>query len=97
MGSSLAELVDSFALHLRAANLSPPTVRSYANAVNGLGAFLKEASVSTDVRHLRRRDIEAYLADQLYRWSPATAKCSSAVAPKARFTSRTVCCLTRPG
>jgi site-specific recombinase XerD len=67
MGSSLTELVDSFALHLRAANLSPRTARSYADAVNGLSAFLTKAGVSTDVRNLRRRDIEAYIADQLDR------------------------------
>jgi methyltransferase family protein len=50
MGSSLTELVDSFALHLRAANLSPRTVRSYCDAVNGLGAFLWDAGLNTDAR-----------------------------------------------
>jgi hypothetical protein len=73
MGSSLDELVDSFGLHLRAANLSPRTVRSYADAVSGLGAFLAKAGLSSEHRQLRRRDIEAYIADQLDRWSPATA------------------------
>jgi integrase len=48
MGSSLTELVDSFALHLRAANLSPRTVRSYCDAVNGPGAFLRDAGLNTD-------------------------------------------------
>jgi site-specific recombinase XerD len=63
----------SFARHLRAANLSPKTQRTYLDALAQFARFLADAGMPTDVRAIRREHVEAFIADQLARFKPATA------------------------
>lgn len=63
----------SFARHLRAANLSPKTQRTYLDALAQLARFLADAGMPTDVSAIRREHVEAFIADQLARFKPATA------------------------
>jgi hypothetical protein len=44
----------SFVRHLRAANLSPRTIESYAESVRTLGAYLSANDLPTDVAAIRR-------------------------------------------
>jgi site-specific recombinase XerD len=63
----------SFARHLRAANLSPKTVRTYLEATGQFGRFLSATDRPTTLEGLRREDLEAFIEDLLARHSPATA------------------------
>ncbi len=63
----------SFVRHLRAANLSPRTIESYAESVRALATYLAEHGLPTDVAAIRREHLEAFVADLLERWKPATA------------------------
>ena len=63
----------SYPRSLRAANLSPLTLRTYADAVDRLTDFLVAHELPTDVAAIRRPHLEAFMADQLERWKPATA------------------------
>jgi len=65
--------IKSFARHLRAENLSPQTEKSYVEAANKLAGFLADTGMPLEVANLRREHIEAFIADQLKRWKPATA------------------------
>jgi site-specific recombinase XerD len=69
----LAVNATSFARHIRAANLSPATQRSYLAAVALLGDFLETAGMPTDVAAIRREHIEAFIENQLARLKPASA------------------------
>lgn len=69
----LHALRDSFARHLRASYLSPMTVKSYLDAVNQLERFLSSRGAVPRPADISRADIEAFIADQLERWRPATA------------------------
>jgi len=69
----LAANVASFARHLRAANLSPATQRTYLASLERLGQFLEGQGMPTDVAAIRREHLEAFMEDQLARWRPATA------------------------
>jgi hypothetical protein len=53
----------SFARHLRAANRSPKTIRTYAEAVDGLGRFLTERGMPRQVSAIRREHVEACIED----------------------------------
>lgn len=57
----LAALVRSFERHLRAANRSPQTVRTYLEAVNQLCQFLAGAGMPTTAAGVSREHVEAYL------------------------------------
>lgn len=63
----------SFTRYLRAANRSPKTIRTYAEAVEGLSRFLTNRGMPRQVSAIRREHIEAYIEDILTRWTPATA------------------------
>jgi site-specific recombinase XerD len=63
----------SYARHLRAANLTPATQRAYLEALRLLARFLTDAGMPTDVAAIRREHVEAFVADQLARLSPASA------------------------
>jgi site-specific recombinase XerD len=63
----------SFVRHLRAANLSPRTIESYSESVRALDAYLTDHGLPTDVGAVERAHIEAFVADLLERWKPATA------------------------
>jgi len=68
-----AEL-DSFLLSLEAENLAPKTRRVYAEAADLLGRFLAERGMPTDPVAIRREHVEAFIADQVARWRPNTAR-----------------------
>jgi site-specific recombinase XerD len=68
-----AEL-DSFLLSLEAENLAPKTRRGYFEAVALLGHFLADRGMPTEPRAVRREHVEAFIADQVARWRPNTAK-----------------------
>ncbi len=63
----------SFRRSLVASNLSPLTVKTYAEGVGLLAAFLAERGMPTDVGSVTREHVEAFITDQLERWRPATA------------------------
>jgi site-specific recombinase XerD len=67
-------LVPSFTRHLRAENRAPRTIATYTEAAIQLGAFLAQQGMPTDVAHIRREHIEAFLEDLLAKWKPATAR-----------------------
>lgn len=69
----IRSLAASFSRHLRAANLSPRTVRTYGEAVEGLARFLESRGMPTDVGAITREYLEAFIEDLLARWRPATA------------------------
>jgi site-specific recombinase XerD len=65
--------VTSFARHLRAANLSPATQRTYLASLDRLATFLESRGMPTEVAVIRREHLEAFMEDQLATWKPATA------------------------
>jgi site-specific recombinase XerD len=68
---SVADLVRSFELHLRAENKAGRTIETYLDALRLAAQFLSARGV--ELEQARREDIEAFIADQLARWKPATA------------------------
>jgi site-specific recombinase XerD len=68
-----AEL-DSFLLACEAQNLAPKTRRTYQEAVALLGRFLVERGMPTDLASVRREHVDAFIADQIARWRPNTAR-----------------------
>ena len=68
-----AEL-DSFLLSLEAENLAPKTRRVYGEATTLLGRFLVAHGMPTDPPAIRREHVEAFIADQVARWRPNTAR-----------------------
>lgn len=69
----LASSAASYARYLRAANVAPATMKTYAEAVRTLDVFLRERGMPTDVAIISREHVEAFITDQLARWRPATA------------------------
>src|SRR5829696_6271910 len=69
--SRLPDLARSFERHLRAENKSDRTIETYLEAVRLLQAYLAPRGV--DLARADRAQIEAFLADLLARWKPATA------------------------
>jgi site-specific recombinase XerD len=69
----LASNAASFSRHLRAANVAPATLKTYAEAVATLGRFLGERGMPAHVGGIHREHVEAFITDQLERWRPATA------------------------
>ena len=67
----LPDLARSFERHLRAENKSDRTVETYLEAVRLLQAYLARHGVR--LAEADRTHIEAFLADLLARWKPATA------------------------
>lgn len=57
----------SFARHLRAANLTPKTQRTYLDALAAFARFLTDAGIPTEGAAIRREHVEAFIADQLAR------------------------------
>jgi site-specific recombinase XerD len=58
---SIRSLAESWELSLRAANKAPKTIAVYREAVGQLAKFLEEAGMPTDVEHVTREHIEAYI------------------------------------
>jgi site-specific recombinase XerD len=69
--SGSSSLSCSFERHLRAKNLSSGTVASYLVGVRQFTAFLQPHG--RELTEASRADLEAFIADLLSRWSPATA------------------------
>lgn len=69
----LAANVASYARNLRAANLSPKTIRAYLDALQRLASFLTARGMPTDVAAITREHIEEFINDQLARLKPASA------------------------
>ena len=69
----IATLSVSFGRHLRAANRSPKTIRSYLDTAAGLDAFLAERGMPQDVASITREHVESYIENQLANWKPSTA------------------------
>ena len=66
-------LTESFRRKLLAENKSPRTIQTYGEALRLFGAFVAHQGMPTDVGHLRREHVEAFIADLLARYKPATA------------------------
>jgi site-specific recombinase XerD len=66
-------LAVSFRRSLEAANKSPRTVETYSEAVRLFGEFLKAHGMPTDPTAISREHVEAFIADLLANWKPATA------------------------
>jgi len=63
----LSSSAASFARYLRAANIAPATLKTYAEAVRTLAGFLAERGMPTDVGTISREHVEAFMTDQLAR------------------------------
>jgi len=70
---TLAVLSESFKRSLLAENKSPKTIKSYMEALRVLDRFLESKGMPRHVGSLRREHVEAFIADVLARWKPATA------------------------
>jgi site-specific recombinase XerD len=71
--SALADSARAFSWHLRAANLSPLTVKTYLDAVAQFDLWYATQGRHPSIDAIERQDLEAFVADQLDRWKPATA------------------------
>ena len=63
----------SFRRTLEAENKRPRTIEAYTDAVRLLATYLQARGKPPLAGELRREHIQAFLADQLARWKPATA------------------------
>jgi site-specific recombinase XerD len=69
----LTTLIPSFERSLRARNRSAKTIRSYLDVSRMFVTFLQKSGMPTVAEQLTREHVEAYIDDQLQRWSPSTA------------------------
>src|SRR5438067_12155083 len=69
----IGAMLESFGRHLRAGNKSARTIQSYTESGLQLERFLAERGMPTEVAHIRREHVEAFLEDLLGRHKPATA------------------------
>ena len=69
----LAVNVKSFERHLKAANKSPRTIKSYIEAANLLDGFLADKGMPRNVAALTREHVEDFITDQLARRKASTA------------------------
>jgi len=63
----------AFRHHLEAENRSPNTIRGYVDAVERMDSFLADRGMPRTVATIHREHVEAFIADQLDRFQPATA------------------------
>jgi len=70
---SVRALAPSFRRALLAANKAPRTIDSYQEAVTLFARFLEATGMPMQVEAIRREHVEAFLADILERFKPATA------------------------
>ena len=66
-------LLDSFLLALRAENCSKRTLETYQEALTQFVRFLAIKGMPTDPNKVTREYVEAFMADLLAKWKPATA------------------------
>ena len=69
----LATLIGDFERSLTASNHSPRTIEIYGFSARKLLKFLVTQGMPTDVGRINREHLEAFTADQLSRFKPATA------------------------
>lgn len=69
----LTALLDSWRLHLEAANLSPRTIRAYTDDAALFAAFLSQRGMPTAVHSIHREHVEAFIVAELERTAPASA------------------------
>jgi site-specific recombinase XerD len=69
----LGDLIDEWLRTLRQENLSKATQKVYMASVRQLLAFLVERGMPTDVAHVTREHVEAFIVDLLARQSAGTA------------------------
>lgn len=70
---TIYDLTPSFRLSLAAQNKSPKTAKSYLEALGLLGDYLARQGMPQEIWNIRREHVEAFIADQVARWRPATA------------------------
>jgi len=63
----------SFRRTLEAEHKSPRTIEAYTDAVRLLATYLQAHRSPLLAGELRRQHLQAFIADQLARWKPATA------------------------
>ncbi len=63
----------SFRRTLEAENKSPRTIEAYTDAVRLLATYCQAHGHPLLASELEREHIQAFIADQLARWKPATA------------------------
>ena len=71
--SPLAADIASFRRHLAARNISPRTERTYIDAALQFEEFLGRKGLPVALAAIHREHVEAFIADQLSRYRPATA------------------------
>jgi site-specific recombinase XerD len=71
--TDIPAMAASFVRYLRAKNRSASTITNYGIAVDQLAAFLSARGMPAQVGSIRREHVEAFVADLLERWKPATA------------------------
>lgn len=72
-GIDLGSLIASWELHLRAAKLSPRTIRSYGDGARAFLRFARERGMPTEADAITREHVETYIVDVLDNWRPSTA------------------------
>jgi len=70
---TIEEAIDGWILHLKAANLSPMTIKAYRAAGVGLARFLRRTGMPSDIDAVGAEHIEAYIADEVASKAAATA------------------------
>ncbi len=71
---AMLDVIPSFERHLRAENKSPRTIQSYTEAVRRLHDFCSANGMPLEVKSITSEHIESFLADQLARLRPASAR-----------------------
>ncbi len=71
---TLIELLPRFRRHLAAENKAVRTIKSYGESVERLHEFLTAAGMPLRVEAISREHLEAFVADQLERLKPASAR-----------------------
>lgn len=72
--SDLSVLATHWERGLHAQNKGPRTIIAYLEGLHLLRAFLRERGMPTNVAHISREHIESFIADQVERWRPSTAR-----------------------
>ena len=72
--NDIAELLRGFELSLRAGNKSPKTVKGYTDSTKIFREYLARVGMPTQVDRINREHVESFMADQLERWKPTTAR-----------------------
>lgn len=72
--TDIGHLLVGFALHLRATNKSPMTLKSYTDTLRQFCLYLAENGMPTEIERITREHIEMYLVAQLDQFRPKTAQ-----------------------